>query len=111
MRRLTTTFAALSDPTRLAMVETLMAQGELPAGALAAGARISAPAISRHLKVLRQAGVIAQRVQGTHRFYSVRPDAIEAIADWTMNHRHFWRGSLDRLDRLLAVDPGGEGDR
>ncbi|MGR3321421.1 MAG: ArsR/SmtB family transcription factor, partial [Pseudooceanicola sp.] len=76
---------------------------------LAAEAEISAPAISRHLKVLRQAGVITQRVQGTHRYYSVRPEALHAVHGWTMDHRAFWESSLDRLDGLLALDP--EGDR
>lgn len=105
MTLLTDTFAALSDPTRLSLVEKLLHRGELPAGTLAAEADISAPAISRHLKVLREAGVITQRVQGTHRFYSVRPEALKAIHGWTMDHRAFWSASLDRLDTLLALDP------
>lgn len=108
MTDLTKTFAALADPTRLGMVETLMAKGELPAGDLSSGASISAPAISRHLKVLRQAGLIQQRAEGTHRYYSVRPEAMRAISDWTIDHRAFWQGSLDRLDTLLALDPDGD---
>lgn len=108
MTDLTRTFAALSDPTRLAMVEKLMERGELPAGDLSAGAEISAPAISRHLKVLRNAGLIRQRAEGTHRYYSVRPEAMRAISDWTIDHRAFWQGSLDRLDTLLALDPDGK---
>jgi DNA-binding transcriptional ArsR family regulator len=75
-----------------------------------AEAAISAPAISRHLKVLREAGLVEQRAQGTHRFYAVRPEALRAIVDWTMDHRAFWSTSLDRLDTLLALDPG-EGER
>lgn len=106
MSDLTRTFSALSDPTRLSLVETLIARGELPAGELVAAAAISAPAISRHLKVLREAGVVEQRAQGTHRFYAVRPEALRAIAGWTMDHRAFWSASLDRLDSLLALDPG-----
>ena len=108
MTDLTRTFAALSDSTRLSMVERLMDEGELPAGDLVADFAISAPAISRHLKVLREAGLIAQRASGTHRFYSVRPEAMRAIAAWTMDRREFWAGSLDRLDTLLALDPDGE---
>ena len=110
MSDLTRTFAALSDPTRLSLVETLIRRGELPAGNLVAEAAISAPAISRHLKVLREAGLVEQRAQGTHRFYAVRPEALRAIVDWTMDHRAFWSTSLDRLDTLLALDPG-EGER
>ncbi|WP_424987984.1 ArsR/SmtB family transcription factor [Microbulbifer sp. S227A] len=108
MSDLTRTFAALSDPTRLTMVERLMAQGELPAGELVAGFRISAPAVSRHLKVLREAGLIRQRAAGTHRYYAVRPEAMQSIARWTMDHRSFWEGSLGRLDSLLALNPDTE---
>lgn len=108
MTDLTQTFAALSDPTRLSMVEKLIAEGELPAGELVAGYPISAPAVSRHLKVLREAGLIRQRAAGTHRYYSVRPQAMQTIARWTMDHRSFWEGSLNRLDSLLALNPETE---
>lgn len=108
MTNLTETFAALSDDTRLKLVEHLMAHGEQPAGALTALADISAPAISRHLKVLRNAGLIDQRVAGTHRYYRVRPEAMARISDWTIQHRAFWESSLDRLDTLLALDPDGD---
>ena len=108
MSQITQTFAALADPTRFEIVDKLLRRGELPAGTLAAEADISAPAISRHLKVLRQAGVVHQRVVGTHRYYSVRPDAMRGVHDWTMDHSSFWAGSLDRLDSLLAIDPDGE---
>ena len=104
MSNLIQTFSALSDETRLAVVERLMAEGELPAGALVDHARISAPAMSRHLKVLRTAGVIRQRVDGTRRLYSVRPEAMKSIANWTMDHRTFWQASLDRLGDHLALD-------
>ena len=67
MNTLSRTFAALSDETRFAVVERLMAEGELPAGALVEGAEMSAPAMSRHLKVLREAGLSAQRSEGTKR--------------------------------------------
>ncbi|WP_166417198.1 ArsR/SmtB family transcription factor [Cochlodiniinecator piscidefendens] len=102
MTNLPTTFAALSDPTRFAMVERLMAEGALPAGALSAGVEISAPAISRHLKTLRAAGVIQQEVKGTHRIYSVRPEALQMITAWTMSHREFWESSMNRLEMALS---------
>jgi DNA-binding transcriptional ArsR family regulator len=105
MNMLTPIFAALSDDTRFRLVEHLMAEGEQPAGSLTELAGLSAPAVSRHLKVLREAGLLDQRVQGTHRFYSVRPQALRAISDWTIDHRAFWSASLDRLDTLLALDP------
>ncbi len=101
MTNLPQTFAALSDATRFAIVERLLSEGEQSAGALGGVARLSAPAISRHLKVLREAGVIDQRIAGQHRIYAVRPEAIQAIAAWTMDHRAFWEGSLNRLETAL----------
>lgn len=101
-------FSALSDATRLSVVERLMAEGELPAGAIVAEANMSAPAMSRHLKVLREAGLIHQRIEGTKRLYSVRPQAMRAIADWTMDHRTFWDASLDRLKAHLALSENGD---
>ena len=81
-----------------------MAEGELPAGALVDTAKMSAPAVSRHLKVLREAGLIRQRVDGTRRLYSVEPEALRAVADWTMDHRAFWEAGLDRLEAHLAQE-------
>lgn len=107
MTRLSHTFAALADDTRLGIVEQLMAHGELPAGALAANTDISGPAVSRHLRVLREVGLVEQRSQGNHRLYSARPEALRAIARWTMDHRAFWEASLDRLETLLTEDPNG----
>ncbi len=108
MTDLTRTFAALSDETRLKLVEHMMAYGEQPAGALRDLTDMTAPAVSRHLKVLRQAGLISLRAEGTHRYYSVRPEALRSISDWTISHKKFWSGSLDRLDTLLAMDPEDE---
>lgn len=102
MNTLTQTFSALSDDTRLAVVEQLMRDGEQPAGALGGIADISGPAMSRHLKVLREAGLIKQRVDGTRRLYSVRPEALRAISDWTIQHQKFWETSLDRLHDFLS---------
>jgi DNA-binding transcriptional ArsR family regulator len=101
MTDLSTTFAALGDPIRFAIVERLLRQGQLSAGELQEGTDITAPAISRHLKVLRQAGLLEQSVDKQRRLYSVRPQAVEAISAWTMSHREFWQASLDRLERAL----------
>lgn len=106
MHALPDTFAALGDPTRFAIVERLLKDGELPAGRLLNVGAISAPAISRHLKVLRQAGVLDQRVDGQRRMYSVRPEAVQAIGAWTMSYRDFWQGSLDRLEAALGAERG-----
>ena len=101
MPKLTDTFSALGEDTRFAIVERLLAEGEQSAGELQAVANISAPAISRHLKVLRNAGVIRQRVDQQRRMYSVVPEAVMAVNDWLSYHRAFWESSLDRLQRAL----------
>jgi DNA-binding transcriptional ArsR family regulator len=98
------TFSALGDATRFAIVERLLTEGEQTAGALQSAADISAPAISRHLKVLRTAGVIEQRVDAQRRIYSVKPDVVRAINNWTMNHREFWENSLNRLEAALMKE-------
>lgn len=104
MSDLVTAFSALSDSTRLGIVEQLMAQGELPAGDLIEGRGMSGAAISRHLKVLRQAGLIKQRAHGTQRLYSIQPDGLRAIAEWTISKREFWETSLDRLEAAILED-------
>jgi len=104
MSSLSITFAALGDPNRFAIVERLLNEGELHAGALCENVTFSAPALSRHLKVLRQAGVIEQRVDKQKRIYSVRPQAVQAISSWTISHRKFWENSLDRLELALIEE-------
>jgi len=91
MDRLVRVFAALGDSTRFAIVMRLMTKGALPAGDLQDVADISAPAISRHLKVLREAGVITQTIDRQRRIYAVVPGVIEAIHAWTLEDQGFWR--------------------
>lgn len=98
------TFSALGDPTRFAIVSRLLEDGELSAGMLQSEAKISAPAISRHLKVLRNAGVIDQRIDAQRRLYSVRKEAVQSIHNWTMNYKEFWEGSLMRLEAALLKE-------
>ncbi len=105
-------FSALSDPSRLAIVERLMQEGEKTAGELAEPFAISAPAISRHLGVLERAGLIERRVERQWRRFRVRPEAIDAIDDWLSRQRKFWQASFDRLERLISDEngeAGGEG--
>lgn len=97
-------FSALSDPTRFAIVERLMREGELPAGKIGEDFPISAPAVSRHLDVLLRAGVVDRRVSAQSRIYRVRPEAIEAISAWTISHKDFWENSLRRLEQALAKE-------
>ncbi len=102
MSHLPTTFAALGDATRFAIVERLLQNGELPAGELQDVSNLSAPAISRHLKVLHTAGIVNRRIDKQRRLYSVRPEAVQAIGSWTMSYRDFWQGSLDRLSVAMG---------
>ena len=94
------TFAALGNATRLAIVERLLRDGEVAAGDLGDGA-MSGPAMSHHFKVLRDAGIVVQRVDAQRRLYSVRPEAIRAIGQWSLTYKQFWNQSLDRLGRLI----------
>lgn len=104
MEDLRSVFAALSDQTRFDIVERLMKDGELPAGDLVSDYAISGPAISRHLKVLREAGLVEQRAEGTKRLYAVRPEALKTISDWTIDHQAFWEVSLNRIEAALAAE-------
>jgi DNA-binding transcriptional ArsR family regulator len=93
-------FAALGNATRLAIVERLLREGELAAGDLAEDG-MSAPAMSHHFRVLREAGIVVQRVAAQRRLYSVRPEAMRAIGQWSLTYREFWERSLDRLQTLI----------
>ena len=97
MNDLTQTFAALADPTRRAILARL-ARGETTVGELAQPFEISAPAISRHLKVLETAALITNERRGKQRFCQLRPEALVPAAQWIESQREFWAGSLDRLD-------------
>jgi DNA-binding transcriptional ArsR family regulator len=96
---------ALGDPVRRRLVE-LLADGEQRAGHLAAAVGdefgISQPATSRHLRVLREAGVVASVPQGPVRLYSVRPEAFEEVERWARDIRRFWDGRLDALETEIA---------
>ena len=105
---LDTLFSALSDPTRRGIVERL-AHGEAAVSAIAGDFPISAPAISRHLRVLQEAGLVRRRVQGQQRIISLDPQALRLASEWVDQYRTFWEGSLDRLDALLADDPPSGG--
>jgi DNA-binding transcriptional ArsR family regulator len=101
---LTDTFAALGNEIRLEIVERLLREGELAAGDLVADGDMSAPAMSHHFKVLREAGIVTQRVDAQRRLYSVRPEAIREIGQWSLTYRKFWEQSLDRLGRIIKKE-------
>jgi DNA-binding transcriptional ArsR family regulator len=103
---LPTVFSALADPTRIAIVERLVREGDRTAGELAEPFSISKPAISRHLAVLERAGLIERKVDRQWRRVSLRPEALDVMADWIETQRKFWTGSFDRLERLVAEQEG-----
>ena len=99
-------FAALGDPTRLAIVESLMAEGEKSAGEICSKVTVSAPAVSRHLKVLCDAGLIHRRVDKQRRIYSANSSGLGAIEDWVGLHVQFWTKSIYRLQQ--AIEKGAK---
>src|SRR5436190_20159243 len=100
-------FGALADPTRLAIVERLLREGERSAGEIAAPVTVSKPAISKHLRVLEDAGLIERRVDRQWRVCRVRPEAIQAVDSWMERYRAFWDGSLARLEKILNAPEEG----
>lgn len=96
------TFAALGDPTRRAIVAQLAA-GEATVNELAAPFRLSQPTISKHLKVLEQAGLIDQGRDAQRRPRRLRPEALKAVAEWAEAFRQLWETRLDNLERHLAA--------
>jgi DNA-binding transcriptional ArsR family regulator len=97
-------FTAIADPTRRAILDRLR-QGPAPVNALAAGFRQSRPAISRHLRILRQADIVREQRRGRERVYHLHPDRLADIANWILPYRAFWQGSLDRLKHHLEEPP------
>jgi DNA-binding transcriptional ArsR family regulator len=96
-------FAALADPTRRAIIERLLAAGELSVGDVAAPFAISTPAISRHLHVLERAGLIERRVERQWRLVRVRADALTPVESWLSRQRRHWAMALDRLEALAGA--------
>ena len=103
-------FSALSAPTRRAIVSQLAA-GEAPVSEIAGRFAISPPAISRHLKVLEEAGLIERRVEAQRRIISLNPEALKLASGWVDEHRRFWEASLDRLEALFATDADQDRNR
>ena len=101
MTQLDAAFAALSDPTRRAILARL-AEGEATVQDLARPFPISQPAISRHLKVLEDAGLIESRIDGTSRPRRLNPDAVAKLWDWLGQYRALWEARYARLDTVLA---------
>ncbi|KKX27879.1 metalloregulator ArsR/SmtB family transcription factor [Rhizobium sp. LC145] len=94
-------FRTLADPTRRAIFERLCRDGDQTVAALTAGAGVSQPAVSKHLGVLKQAGLVRDRHQGRNTHYSAQLDALAPLIDWTSQMTGFWQGRFDALEDLL----------
>jgi DNA-binding transcriptional ArsR family regulator len=94
-------FATLADPTRRGIFERLCHEGEQTVHALTAQAGVSQPAVSKHLGILKQAGLVLDRRDGRETHYRARPDALASLIDWTGKMTGFWRGRFDELEDLL----------
>lgn len=93
-------FQTLADPTRFRIVEAL-ASGEQAVGDLVRAVDIDQSGVSRHLRILGEAGFVTMRPDGARRLYSLRAEPFQAINDWVRNYRQLWEGRLDRFDAAL----------
>ena len=94
-------FRTLADPTRRALFERLCREGEKTVGALTARAGVSQPVVSKHLGVLKQAGLVRDRHQGRETHYSAQLVALVPLVDWTRQMAGFWESRFDDLEDLL----------
>jgi DNA-binding transcriptional ArsR family regulator len=95
------TFTALADPTRRQIIESLAA-GETSFGELADKFEMSRPAVSQHLKVLRDAGIVTARADAQRRIYRLNDQSLDEVEAWLGTVREFWSQRLDRLEQLLG---------
>lgn len=94
-------FRTLADPTRRALFERLCREGEQTVGALTAQSGVSQPAVSKHLGVLRAAGMVCDRHAGRQTHYSAQIGALAPLVDWTREMAGFWESRFDDLEDLL----------
>ncbi|MEU4834529.1 metalloregulator ArsR/SmtB family transcription factor [Streptosporangium sp. NPDC023615] len=97
-------YAALAEPHRRKILD-LLREGERPAGELVKRLDLSQPGVSKHLKVLREAGLVAVRVEGKRRVYALRPEPLAEVDHWLEPYRAFWSRRLDALERHLEENP------
>jgi DNA-binding transcriptional ArsR family regulator len=97
---MTSTFDVLAEPTRRRILDQLM-QAEQPVGDLVATLDISQPGVSKHLRVLREAGLVEARTDAQRRIYRVRPEPLAEIDAWLAPYRRLWSGTLDALEEHL----------
>jgi DNA-binding transcriptional ArsR family regulator len=105
----TATFEVLAEDSRRRIID-LLAEGERPVGDLVASLALSQPAVSKHLRVLREAGLVESRTAGQHRIYRVSPEPLREVDEWLAPYRRQWASHLNALERHLAIMEGNEGE-
>jgi DNA-binding transcriptional ArsR family regulator len=96
-----TVFRSLADPTRRAILERLIREGELTVRAITDESGVSQPMVSKHLGVLKTAGLVQRRPEGRETYYSARAKGLAPLVNWLEHYRAFWSARFDRLDDLL----------
>jgi len=99
--RLTAVMKTLADPTRRAVFERIAREGEVAATDLVRGTKVSQPAVSQHLRALREARLVAERRDGRHVLYRVTPNGLAPLVDWLGHYQTFWRERFENLENLL----------
>jgi DNA-binding transcriptional ArsR family regulator len=99
-----TAYAALAEPHRRQILD-LLRSGERSVGDLVGRLELSQPGVSKHLKVLREAGLVASRADGKRRLYALRSQPLAEVDAWLEPYRAFWSGRLDALERHLEENP------
>ncbi len=97
-------FAVLAEPQRRRILD-LLVQAERPVGELVSATALSQPAVSKHLRVLRDAGLVDVRIDAQRRIYSVRAEPLRAVDEWLEPYRRLWASRLDALERHLDSTP------
>jgi DNA-binding transcriptional ArsR family regulator len=93
-------FAVLAEPRRREILDLLL-EGERPVGEVVDATHMSQPAVSKHLRVLREAGLVDVRIDAQRRIYRVRTDPLQAVDEWLEPYRRMWKSRLDKLERHL----------
>ena len=105
---MTITFEVLAEPNRRRILD-LLREGERPVGDLVDALAMSQPAVSKHLKVLRQAGLVEARTDAQRRIYRVRAEPLQEVDDWVGPYRWLWASRLNALERHLAIMEDADG--
>ncbi|HEV8386948.1 MAG TPA: metalloregulator ArsR/SmtB family transcription factor [Nitrososphaera sp.] len=101
-------FMAVADPTRRMMLDMLLKKGRPAGDFVTAFPKISQPAVSKHLRVLRDAGLVRMQVHAQQRIYSLEPKALAELDAWIAKYKVFWSDSLDALEQHMSVKKGAK---